>query len=142
MFATGVRQMKRLGIWLEVTTLVIPGLNDDPVEIRDAAAFVAEELGTETPWHVSRFYPAYKMPDRPITPIETLQFAKEIGLSEGLKYVYIGNVPEAGSTDTVCPGCGRVLIRRQSFDVLANHVQDGHCPDCGEPIAGVGMNGK
>jgi pyruvate formate lyase activating enzyme len=137
-----MKTVKRLGIWLEVTTLVIPGLNDDPAEIRDAAAFVAQELGPETPWHISRFYPAYKMLDRPPTPVETLNHAKEIGLSEGLKFVYVGNVPSAGDEDTCCPKCGLVLIRRHGFGVLANHVQDGHCPHCGAPIAGIGMDWK
>jgi len=137
-----MKTMKRLGIWLEVTTLVIPGLNDDPAEIRDAAAFIAQELGSETPWHISRFYPAYKMLDRSSTPIETLKHAREIGLSEGLKFVYVGNVLIVSDEDTYCPQCGRVLIRRHGFSVLANHVQDGHCPDCGAPVAGVGMDWK
>jgi pyruvate formate lyase activating enzyme len=137
-----MKTMKRLGVWLEVTTLVIPGLNDDPAEIRDAAAFVAQELGPDTPWHISRFHPAYKMLDRARTPIETLKHAKEIGLSEGLKFVYVGNVPSAGDEDTYCPQCGRVLIRRHGFGVLANHVGDGRCPDCGAPFAGIGMDWK
>ena len=137
-----MKTMKRLGIWLEVTTLIIPGLNDDPAEIRDAAAFVAQELGRETPWHISRFYPAYEMLDRSPTPIETLKRAKEIGLSEGLKFVYVGNVPSADDEDTCCSECGRVLIRRHGSSVLANHVQDGHCPNCRAPIAGVGMDWK
>lgn len=137
-----MKTMKRLGIWLEVTTLVIPGLNDDPAEIRDAAAFVAQELGPETPWHISRFHPAYKMLDRSPTPIETLKRAKEIGLEEGLKFVYVGNVPSAGDENTCCPKCGRVLIQRHGFGVLANHVQGGHCPDCGASIAGIGMDWK
>jgi pyruvate formate lyase activating enzyme len=135
-----MKTMKRLSIWLEVTTLIIPDLNDDPAELRDAAAFVAQELGPETPWHISRFYPAYKMLDRASTPIETLKHAKEIGLSEGLKFVYVGNAPSAGDEDTYCPQCGCVLIRRHGFGVLANHVQDGHCPDCGAPVAGIGMD--
>jgi pyruvate formate lyase activating enzyme len=137
-----MKTMKRLGIWLEVTTLVIPDLNDNPAELRDAAAFVARELGPDTPWHISRFYPAYNMLDRSPTPIETLTHAKEIGFSEGLKFVYVSNVPRVGDEDTCCPQCGRVLIRRYGFSVLANHVQDGHCPDCGAPVAGIGMDWK
>jgi pyruvate formate lyase activating enzyme len=137
-----MKTMKRLGIWIEVTTLVIPGLNDDPAEIRDAAAFVAQELGPETPWHISRFFPAYNMLDRVPTPIETLKRSKEIGLSEGLKFVYVGNVPIGGDEDTYCPQCGHVLIRRHEFSVLANHMQDGHCPDCRAPVAGIGMDWK
>jgi pyruvate formate lyase activating enzyme len=137
-----MKMMKRLGIWLEVTTLVIPGLNDDPAEIRDAATFVAQELGPETPWHISRFHPAYKMRDRSPTPVATLKHAKTIGLSEGLKYVYIGNVPDAGDEDTVCPECGQSLIQRYGFAVLINEVQDGRCPHCGVAVAGVGVDWK
>jgi pyruvate formate lyase activating enzyme len=135
-----LKVMQRLGIWLEVTTLVIPGINDDPAELRDAASFVAQELGVETPWHISRFFPAYEMADFPPTPVSTLQRAREIGLEAGLKYVYVGNVPDDGSQDTTCPGCGRVLIRRDGF-AITNRIRDGRCPDCGAPIAGIGVGG-
>jgi len=135
-----MKVMKRLGIWLEVTTLVIPGINDDDGELKDAARFVAQELGVETPWHISRFFPAYEMTDVPSTPVETLHRAREIGLEAGLKYVYVGNVPDDGSQDTICPGCGRVLIRRHGF-VTTNRVRNGRCPDCGASIAGIGVGG-
>jgi pyruvate formate lyase activating enzyme len=118
-----MKTMKRLGIWIEVTTLIIPDLNDDLAEIRGAAAFVAPELGPETPWHISRFYPAHKILDWFPTPIETLKHAREIGLSEGLKFVYIGNALTAGSADTVCLVCGRGLILRYGFVMPANHLQ-------------------
>jgi pyruvate formate lyase activating enzyme len=134
-----LKTMKRHGIWLEVTTLVIPDLNDEPEELRDAVRFIVQELGADTPWHVSRFYPAHEMTDRPPTPLRTLQWAAEIGLEEGLQYVYVGNVPSAGNEDTVCPGCGRTLIRRAGFSIIANHIRNGHCPHCGASIAGVGM---
>ena len=135
-----LRVMKRLSVWVEVTTLVVPGINDDPEELRDAARFVAQELGVETPWHISRFYPAYEMTSVPPTPVATLQMAREIGLEEGLRYVYVGNVP--GEANTFCHACGRLLIRRSGYWILENHVQpDGRCPDCGTPVAGVGMAG-
>jgi pyruvate formate lyase activating enzyme len=135
-----LKTMKRLGIWLEVTTLVIPGINDDPAELRDAASFVAEELGVETPWHISRFFPAYKITDVPATPISTLQQAREIGLEAGLRYVYMGNV--LGGEDTFCHACGRLLIRRSGCWILENHIQpDGRCPDCSTPVTGVGIKG-
>jgi ribosomal protein L37AE/L43A len=126
-----LKVIRDYGIWLEVTTLVIPGLNDDPAELRDAARFIAAELGTRVPWHISRFYPAHNMTDRPPTPFKMLQRAKEIGAEEGLKYIYIGNVPSAVNEDTVCPDCGRTLIARSGFSVIANQVRAGHCPYCG-----------
>jgi pyruvate formate lyase activating enzyme len=135
-----MKLMKRLGVWLEVTTLVIPGINDEPEELRDSARFVARELGPETPWHISRFFPNYQMTDRPPTPMDKLQQAREIGLNEGLHYVYLGNVGDEGNT--VCHGCGRVLIRRRGYFVIENHVSRGACPACKTPVAGVGMDGQ
>ncbi|MCD6284867.1 MAG: AmmeMemoRadiSam system radical SAM enzyme [Anaerolineae bacterium] len=133
-----MKVMKRLGIWLEVTTLVIPDINDDDGELKDAADFVANELGVETPWHISRFFPAYQMNDVPPTPVETLRRAREIGLEAGLRYVYVGNTP--GEANTVCHACGHMLIRRSGYRILENHVQsDGRCPNCGTPVAGIGM---
>lgn len=122
-----------------MTTLVIPGINDDPAELKDAAEFVANELGVDTPWHISRFFPAYKMTDVPPTPVATLQRAREIGLETGLHYVYVGNVPD--EENTFCHHCGRLLIRRAGYRILENHVQpDGRCPDCGTPVPEVGMS--
>jgi len=135
-----LKVMKRLGIWLEVTTLVIPGVNDDPAELQEAVQFVAQELGVETPWHISRFFPAYEMTDVPPTPVETLHRAREIGLEAGLRYVYVGNVMD--ESNTVCHACEKALIRRSGFGVMENRVgPDGRCPDCGAPLAGVGMAG-
>jgi len=134
-----MKALKRLGIWVEVTTLVIPGINDDSAELREAAQFIANELGVDTPWHISRFFPAYKMMDVPSTPLATLQRALQIGLEEGLHYVYVGNVAVDGDQDTFCPGCGRVLIRRQGFDVFFNRVENDLCPDCEKPISGIGL---
>jgi pyruvate formate lyase activating enzyme len=99
-----LREMKRLGIWIEVTTLVVPGVNDDPAELENAAKFVANDLGVDTPWHISRFFPAYKMTDASPTPVATLQRARQIGLEAGLRYVYLGNV--RGEENTFCPGVG------------------------------------
>ncbi len=133
-----LRKMHELGIWLEVTTLVIPGVNDDPAELRDAAQFIVEELGPETPWHLSRFHPTYKMTDVPPTPPVTLNKAQDIGYEEGLHYVYLGNL--FGETNTRCHECEELLIRRTGFRVVSNRVTaEGHCPNCGTPIAGVGM---
>jgi pyruvate formate lyase activating enzyme len=137
-----LKTIKRLGIWLEVTTLVIPGINDDHTELQDVASFIVEELGVETPWHISGFVPTYKMNDVAPTRVPTLQLAQEIGLEAGLRYVYIGNVP--GEANTSCHNCGRLLIRRSSgFGILEDHIgPEGKCPDCDTPVAGVGMQGK
>jgi pyruvate formate lyase activating enzyme len=136
-----LKNLKQLGIWLEVTTLVIPGINDDPAELQEIATFMAEELGTDTPWHISRFFPDFKLKDVPITSGETLDQACEIGLAAGLNYVYVGNAPEAAGQDTLCPGCGQTLIRRSALRMLENRIQAGRCPDCGVAIAGVGLSG-
>jgi pyruvate formate lyase activating enzyme len=133
-----LQAMKRLGVWVEVTTLVIPGINDDPAELEDAARFVVDELGAQTPWHISRFFPTYQMTDVPPTPVATLEQARDIGLDAGLRYVYVGNVP--GEETTFCHNCGRLLIRRAGYWILENRVRpDSTCPACGAVLAGVGM---
>jgi pyruvate formate lyase activating enzyme len=134
-----IRLIHELGIWLEVTTLVIPGVNDSDDELRGIAAFIAA-LGPGIPWHVSQFYPAYRMLDRPVTPEATLLRAAGIGRAAGLRYVYIGNVPGSSGEDTRCPGCGALLIARYGHHVRANRIVDGKCPDCGAAIDGVGMS--
>lgn len=135
-------KMKELGIWVEVTTLVIPNLNDSDQELTETARFVREELGEQTPWHISRFFPAYQLKDRPPTPLVTLQRAYEIGEAEGLKHVYVGNARLDEGEDTLCPQCGRILIERSGYGIRANHIVDGACPDCGTKIAGVGMSAR
>jgi pyruvate formate lyase activating enzyme len=129
--------MKKLGIWLEVTTLIIPGVNDDLIEIRDAARFVAQALGVETPWHISRFFPSYKMLDLQPTSLSLLRRAAEIGQEEGLRYVYVGNV--AGDQDTLCHSCGHVLLNRSGYTILRDDLRNGRCPECGTPVSGRGM---
>ena len=130
--------VKRLGIWLEVTTLVIPDLNDDPAELRETARFITH-LGSEVPWHLARFMPAHRMSAARETPLATLEQAREIGREEGLCHVYIENVPTRGTMDTVCPSCGRTLIVRRGFAMVANDTRSGACPDCGTVIAGVNL---
>jgi pyruvate formate lyase activating enzyme len=134
-----LKLMKRRGVWIEVTTLVIPGLNDSEEELRDIARFITGELGVETPWHVSRFHPTYKLLDRPPTPARTVQRAREIGLEEGLRYVYVGNVPGDNGEHTSCPQCGRAVIRRMGYRIMAQDVEEGACRHCGTAIDGVGF---
>lgn len=130
-----LKVIKELGIWLEVTTLIIPDLNDDHEELRDAARFIAQELGPETPWHLSRFFPHREMRDHPPTPMWTLQEAEEIGRDEGLQHIFLGNTGD--QANTFCAECGRMLINRRGFWVLEDNLREGRCPDCGAEAAGV-----
>ncbi|HEX5149272.1 MAG TPA: AmmeMemoRadiSam system radical SAM enzyme [Candidatus Limnocylindrales bacterium] len=132
--------MRRRGIWVEVTTLLIPGQNDDPGELRELTAWLVRELGPDTPWHVSRFFPAHRMAGLPITPLASIRAAIGIGRAAGLRHVYPGNVPALGgdlSDDTRCPGCGHTVVRRKGYAVLENRIVDGGCPDCRTPIRGL-----
>jgi len=132
-----LKRMKACGIFVEVTTLIVPGLNDDSTELKELAKFIANDLGTETPWHISRFHPTYKLTDRPPTPVKTLTMAREIGLAAGLKYVYTGNVPGNSGENTFCPACGEVVIERWGFQVGSLRIKDGRCTLCGAGIDGV-----
>lgn len=131
-----VKLMHELGVWVEVTTLIIPGLNDSPEELRAIARFI-KSVAPTIPWHVTAFYPTYKMLDRHPTPITILRKAREIGLQEGLHYVYEGNIPGEGGENTCCPGCGAELISRYGFSIRQNNLTDGRCKTCGQQIAGV-----
>jgi len=128
---------KNAGVMLEVTNLVIPGLNDSDDDLTRLSRWIKENLGTETPLHFSRFFPQYQMMDRDPTPKTTLRKAKEIAESEGLKHVYIGNVITKAGENTYCPGCGELLIERERYTVLRNNMDDGACPTCSREINGV-----
>jgi pyruvate formate lyase activating enzyme len=128
--------MKALEIWMEVTTLLIPTLNDNMDEIREMARFIRTALSAGTPWHVSRFYPQYKEQELPPTAVEAIQKVREIGLDEGLQYVYVGNVPQDLGEKTYCPGCSHLLIDRTGYTIRQNVVKDGSCPECGHKIEG------
>ena len=128
---------KKKGIWLEVTTLIIPNWNDDEKELQQAAEFIARELGVETPWHLSRFYPGYKMSDEDTTPVATLMKGMKIGHDVGLNYVYAGNLPCGDYENTYCPKCKNPLILRNHFSMVNSCLQNGECPECGFKISGV-----
>ncbi len=132
-----LKHIRDLGWWLEVTTLIIPGLNDNPGELRELADFIVTELGPDTPWHISRFHPAYHMLDRPPTPVQTLEGAFQTGLDAGLKFVYLGNVLGHDASSTICPGCGRTVIDRRGFSTSSTHLDQGACSFCGAAIPGV-----
>lgn len=132
--------MRQSGLWVEVTMLLIAGLNDDSAELHEAAKFLVEQLGPNTPWHLSRYYPDYRMNDRPPTPSSVLQSARKIGQQAGLRYVYLGNISDEVRTE--CHECGQLLVRRTPFAVVEDRITcEGRCSDCGTAIPGVGMGG-
>lgn len=135
------RLAKAAGVWLEVTTLVIPGVNDNADTLRGIAARIADELGPETPWHVSGYIPAYRFTTPP-TPLRTLEQAQAIGKAAGLDYVYVGNVVGHPGESTTCPQCGRRLVERFGLRLRRCDVLAGRCPHCGQHIAGVGWPGQ
>ncbi len=128
-----IQLLHRAGVWVEVTTLVVPGQNDGDAELRDIARFVAS-VSRDMPWHISRFHPDYRMLDRAATPRGTLLRAAEIGRDEGLRYVYVGNLPGTGHEDTHCPACGQVVIQRLGYSVRSA-LKGQACPYCGERLA-------
>jgi pyruvate formate lyase activating enzyme len=128
--------MKKMGVWLEVTTLLIPGLNDSPKELKGLAKFLAD-LDPDIPWHISRFRPTYHLTNVSPTPPESIHRAKDIGYEEGLKYVYSGNIPGDKGEKTYCHECGELLIDRFGFSVRKNRLVSGRCPDCQADIPGV-----
>jgi pyruvate formate lyase activating enzyme len=131
-----IQRAKQLGVWIEVTTLVIPGLNDSREELTEIAQFL-KGVGPEIPWHVSAFYPTHQMLDRPRTPAQTLLMARDIGLEAGLRYVYTGNIPGQGGENTYCYGCGELVIERLGYAIKGFILQDGKCPKCQAAIDGV-----
>jgi pyruvate formate lyase activating enzyme len=128
--------MNEMGIWLEVTTLLIPGLNDSREELQQIAQFIAE-LNPDIPWHISRFHPTYHLQNIPSTPPERIRSARDIGYESGLKYVYTGNLPGDQGEKTFCHACGELLIDRAGFFVTQNKIEKNCCPKCGEEIPGV-----
>jgi pyruvate formate lyase activating enzyme len=131
-----IARLKQAGVWLEVTTLVIPGDNDSESELKQIAEFI-KGIGADIPWHVSAFYPVYKMLDYPPTPAATLRKAREIGLNAGLRYVYIGNVPVEGGENTYCYECQELVIERSGYSIQGFNLKDGRCPKCQAKIDGV-----
>lgn len=124
--------LKALGVWIEVTTLVVPGINDDPDELSGLAAWIEGHLGADTPWHLSAFHPAHRMQDRPRTPATTLERARDIARKAGLRFVYLGNLA-IRDNDTHCPACGLVVIERAGFQARTRLDQNHRCP-CGHPL--------
>ncbi len=131
-----IKKAHELGIWTEITTLVIPGKNDSDAELKKIAGFIAG-IGKNIPWHVTAFHPEYKMEDVPSTSYDALFRAYSIGKKSGLNYVYTGNILDDGHSNTYCPGCNALLIRREGYFVTIGDFDKGKCGKCGEKIAGV-----
>ncbi|MDZ7641390.1 MAG: AmmeMemoRadiSam system radical SAM enzyme [Desulfurivibrio sp.] len=131
-----IRLLHELGVWLEVTTLIIPGLNDSADELQKIAGFI-KDIDPGIPWHVTAFSPTHEMLDRPPTPVSSLRQARDIGLAAGLRFVYEGNIPGEGGENTYCPACNKLLVKRHGFSIGDNHLAAGTCPACQEKIQGV-----
>ncbi|MFA5611638.1 MAG: AmmeMemoRadiSam system radical SAM enzyme [Anaerolineaceae bacterium] len=129
------RKLKKVGVWLEVTTLLIPGINDDEAQIKGLADFIANDLGKDTPWHVSRYYPQPQFREIQATDPGKVAQALKIGKDAGLQYVYGGNL--GTREDSYCPVCGELMIVRSSSYILENKLDHGNCPECGSRIAGI-----
>jgi pyruvate formate lyase activating enzyme len=128
--------MKEMGIWLEITTLLIPGLNDSTEELNEIARFLAG-LDSNIPWHISRFHPTYRLTHVHSTPPDSIKRARDLGYEAGLKYVYTGNLPGDVGEKTFCHHCHELLIDRVGFNVPLNKIKDERCPTCGKKIPGV-----
>jgi len=132
-------KMKEGGVHVEVTFLIIPEFNDRPEEMRKMARFLVENLGPDTPLHLSKFFPQYKFAHVPPTPVETLVRAREIAMGEGVRYVFVGNVPTSEYEDTFCPKCGEAVVERRGYSITGWHLDEGmRCEHCGQPIPIVG----
>ena len=125
------------GVWLEITNLIIPGWTDDFDMIREMCEWLYKNGFADNPLHFSRFQPIYKLTQLPPTPLSTLTKAREIALDAGIKYVYIGNIPGTEAENTFCPNCNKIIIKRRGYRILSNHVINGKCEFCSEPISGV-----
>jgi pyruvate formate lyase activating enzyme len=130
------KQTRELGLHLEISTLVIPGFNDDDELLANIAQRIVDELGKETPWHVCGYFPAYRF-TAPPTPLDTLERAWKIGNDVGLEFVYIGNAPAHPKANTYCPDCGANLIERRGLSINAYRLESGRCPECMRYIPGV-----
>ena len=128
--------IKKMGIWLEVTTLLIPGLNDSDEELESLSGFLAD-LDPEIPWHISRFHPTYRMTDIHATPADRIHRARDIGKASGLRYLYTGNLPGDNGENTFCHNCGKLLIERFGFNIRKNKIKNGCCSYCNAAIPGI-----
>jgi pyruvate formate lyase activating enzyme len=130
-------RLKALSVWCEIVVLLVPTLNDGEAEIRSLSRWIAAELGPDVPLHFSRFQPQYRLRNLPPTPSATLERARALAREEGLRYVYLGNLPGRGAENTACPECGALVLSRSGFDTIENRMRAGACGACGRAIPGV-----
>lgn len=130
-----IQALNEMGVWLEVTTLLIPGLNDSAEELREIARFLTS-IDPNIPWHISRFHPTYQLTHIPSTSSESIRRARDLGYEEGLRYVYTGNLPGDHGENTFCHACGKALILRLGFQITQNRIKKGRCPFCEKEIPG------
>jgi pyruvate formate lyase activating enzyme len=130
------RLARMAGLWLEITTLVIPGVNDQDQALQGIAEHIVADLGADIPWHISGYYPAYRFTVPP-TPVRTLERAWQIGKRAGLRFIYLGNVPGHRLENTYCPDCRALLIRRWGLAMTGYYLERGRCPHCSRELAGV-----
>lgn len=136
-----ITTVREQGVWLEIVYLMVPTLNDDPGKIREMARWLRTHAGADVPVHFSRFFPQYRMKNLPPTPISSLERAYEICREEGLRFVYVGNVPQHEMESTYCPSCKEVIIHRRGYRVMSLDIVDGHCRFCGTAIPGKWQEG-
>jgi pyruvate formate lyase activating enzyme len=132
-----LKVFKEMGVWLEITNLVVPTWTDNTEEIRKMCKWLNDNGFAYTPLHFSRFYPLYKLEQLPPTPVDILDKAAAIATEEGLKYVYTGNVPGNEISDTRCPSCGTLLVQRQGYRIVLNKITNGNCSNCGKKVDGI-----
>lgn len=132
-----LKQLRDNGVWLEITNLIVPTWTDDLKMIREMCKWLYDNKFDEYPLHFSRFTPMYKLTQLPVTPVSTLDNAVKIALDEGLKYIYVGNVPAHKNENTYCPSCKKMIIERKGYTVLNNHIKGGKCKFCNHSIKGV-----
>ncbi|MFA5402415.1 MAG: AmmeMemoRadiSam system radical SAM enzyme [Candidatus Omnitrophota bacterium] len=132
-----LKVLKEEGVHIEITTLLLPGFNDDEATLKKMCLWIKDNLGADTPLHFSRFFPMYKLTSLNPTPVESLQRARHIALDCGLNYVYIGNIPASPAENTYCPRCKKIIIERRGYFIVQNNLKEGRCKFCGEKIAGV-----
>jgi len=131
-----LKTLKKEGVWVEITNLVVPGRNDDPGDIKRMCQWIMANLGADTPLHFSRFYPTYHLANLPQTPLETLEKSRKIARDAGLRYVYIGNVWGNEGENTYCPKCKKILLKRTGYTIIENNIAGGKCKFCRMKIAG------